>query len=290
MTTSDPTTESAAAVSDESVATAFSPTADDGAFHVRLAVFEGPFDLLLSLIAKHKLDVTEVALSQVTDDFLAHIRAMGKEWDLGQATEFLVVASTLLDLKAARLLPGIDNEDDEDLALLEARDLLFARLLQYRAYKVAAEHLAALLNLHGRGHPRNAPLEPRFQAVLPELRLDITPQQLAELAAQAMRPRRALVVDVAHVHANPVSVAEQTAILRERLVTAGTASFRALTSDCRSTLEVVARFLALLDLYRSAAVAFEQVTPLGELQVRWVGESSVGADGANSSATEGFDD
>ena len=306
MVTSDPATDESAAArtddthatADTAHATALAPAADDRAFHVRLPVFEGPFDLLLSLIAKHKLDVTEVALSQVTDDFLAHIRAMGKEWDLGQATEFLVVASTLLDLKAARLLPGVENEDEEDLALLEARDLLFARLLQYRAYKVAAEHLAALLNLHGRGHPRNAPLEPRFQAVLPELRLDLTPQQLAELAAHAMRPRRAPVVDVAHVHANPVSVAEQTAILRERLMTSGTTSFRTLTSDCTSTLEVVARFLALLDLYRSAAVAFEQVTPLGELQVRWVGEShsdgdagaaaDTDADAGTDSATGGF--
>ena len=124
-------------------------------FEVHLGVFEGPFDLLLGLISKHKLDVTEVALSQVTDEFLAHIRAYGGEWDLGQATEFLVVAATLLDLKAARLLPSGEVEDEEDLALLEARDLLFARLLQYRAYKEAAAVLAGRLSDESRRFPRH---------------------------------------------------------------------------------------------------------------------------------------
>lgn len=241
-----------------------------GRFSVRLENFEGPFDLLLGLIAKHQLDVTEVALSQVTDDFIGHIRALGAGWDLGQATEFLVVAATLLDLKTARLLPGADVEDDEDLALLEARDLLFARLLQYRAYKAAAAHLAELLIGQSLRHPRAVSLEPRYASLLPEVLLGLGPEQFAALAARALTPRAPELVEVGHVHAAMVSVREQTAVLREHLQRTGRASFRALTVDCRETLQVVARFLGLLDLYREGLVVFEQAEALAELQVRWI--------------------
>jgi segregation and condensation protein A len=246
-------------------------------FSVRLDAFEGPFDLLLQLISSHQLDVTSLALSQVTDDFLAHIRSRGTSWDLGQATEFLVVAATLLDLKAARLLPSSAAEDEEDLALLEARDLLFARLLQYRAYKSAAGHLAELLAGEARRFPRSVALEPRFAALLPEVLLGLGTQQFAALAARALAPRPEPPVAVDHVHGGTVSVREQTALLRERLQrTGGSCSFRALTADCEGTLEVVARFLGLLELYREGVVAFEQVEALGELHVRWTGDRGEG--------------
>ncbi len=238
---------------------------------MHLDVFEGPFDLLLALIAKHQLDLTEVALSDVTDEFLSHIRALGGDWELGQATEFLLVAATLLDLKTARLLPTGDVEDEEDLALLEARDLLFARLLQYRAYKEAAARLAVLLETESQRWPRQVGLEPRFAGLLPEVLLGLGPEQFALLAARAFAPREEPVVLVDHVHGGTVSVREQAAVLRAHLLRSGSASFRALTADCAATLEVVARFLALLELYRDSLVTFDQVEALGELHVRWTG-------------------
>ena len=242
------------------------------AFQVHLTNFSGPFDLLLGLIAKHKLDITEVALAQVTDEFIAHLRGAEKQWDLGQASEFLVIAATLLDLKAARLLPSADVEDAEDLELLEARDLLFARLLQYRAYKLVAADLAERFATEGRRFPRLVTLEPHLAALLPELVWQIGPEQLAMLAAKASMPRAAPPgVDISHLHAPAVSVREQAAVLVDRLRHGGAMSFRALTADAGATVVVVARFLALLELFREGAVAFDQVTPLGELTVRWTG-------------------
>ncbi|MEV7776070.1 segregation/condensation protein A [Kitasatospora sp. NPDC086791] len=247
-----------------------------GGFRVRLDNFEGPFDLLLSLIAKHKMDVTEVALATVTDEFMAHIRAMGPDWDLDAATEFLVVAATLLDLKAARLLPVAEVEDEEDLALLEARDLLFARLLQYRAYKRAAalfgERWAAELNRR----PRTVGLEPRHAELLPEVVVTIGPQRLAELAAKAMEPRPKPVVYVDHIHTPPVSVREQAGLVVGLLTELGEATFQRLVADAPDTLVVVARFLALLELYREQVLAFDQPDALGELRVRWVAEEGRG--------------
>jgi segregation and condensation protein A len=240
-------------------------------FTVRLTNFEGPFDLLLQLIGKHKLDVTEIALSKVTDEFIAHLKALGDELDLDQASEFLVVASTLLDLKAARLLPAAEVDDEEDLELLEARDLLFARLLQYKAYKQAAAFLREAETAAALRFPRDAGLEPRFADLMPEVELDLTPAQFAALAARALTPKAPELVSVSHLHAPPVSVAEQLLLVRNHLARAGTATFRALTADCATTNEVVARFLALLELYRQQRVSFEQLTPLGELHVRWTG-------------------
>jgi segregation and condensation protein A len=240
-------------------------------FHVHLDVFEGPFDLLLSLIAKRQLDVTLVALAQVTDEFLSYIRSRGEDWDLDQASGFLVVAATLLDLKVARLLPAGDVDDEEDLALLEARDLLFARLLQYRAFKEIADFFADRLATEGRRFPRSVPLDPAFAALLPEVIVGMTPVQLAEAAAQALAPRPQAVVAVDHLHAPTVSVREQAVVLAHRLRAAGTATFRALTVDAGATIVVVARFLALLELYREGVVAFDQVEPLGELHIRWAG-------------------
>src|SRR3954470_19913274 len=190
--------------------------ASDGVFKVRLANFEGPFDLLLQLISKHKLDVTEVALSKVTDEFMAYIRAMGPDWDLDEASEFLVVAATLLDLKAARLLPAAVVEDEDDLALLEARDLLFARLLQYKAFKEAAAHIAQLEAVGGRRYPRAVSLEPRYAEALPDLVLSIGPDRLLKLAVKALSPKPLPVVSIAHIHMVRVSVREHAGILRER--------------------------------------------------------------------------
>jgi len=247
-----------------------------GVFSVRLDNFEGPFDLLLNLISRRQLDVTEVALSQVTDEFISYLAGMD-EWDLGQATQFLVVAATLLDLKTARLLPAAEVEDEEDLALLEARDLLFARLLQYRAYKLAAAHLGELDRIQGRRFGRAVGLEARFAELMPEVVIGVSPQQFAAIAASAMLPKPVPVVAIDHVHAPQVSVREHIGILRDRLRRQGAATFRTLVADCTLTLEVVARFLGLLELYREGVVAFDQAAALAELRVRWTGGEDDGA-------------
>ena len=250
------------------------PAPGTGGFEVHLDVFEGPFDLLLGLISKHKLDITEVALSQVTDEFIAYIRARAEGWDLDQASYFLVVAATLLDLKAARLLPAGEVEDEEDLALLEARDLLFARLLQYRAYKEVAATFAGRMAVQARRFARRVPMEPQFAELLPEVLLGLGPAEFARIAALTLAPRPAPVVPTEHIHIPRTSVREQAGILAGRLRTLGRASFRQLTSDCAGTYEVVARFLALLDLYRDGNVSFEQLVPLGDLYVTWAGSGT----------------
>jgi segregation and condensation protein A len=242
-------------------------------FTVRLDNFEGPFDLLLQLIGKHELDVTEVALHRVTDDFIAHIRGLGEAADLDETTQFLVVAATLLDLKAARLLPTAEVEDAEDLALLEARDLLFARLLQYRAYKQVAALFAELEAGARRRYPRSVSLEDRYTALLPEVMLGVDAQRFAEIAAAVFRPKSPPTVSLTHLHAVHVSVPEHAALLRAILARTGGGLFHELVADCTHTLEVVARFLALLELYRESLLAFDQVDALGELHVRWVGDT-----------------
>ncbi len=248
--------------------------AGDGRFTVRLANFEGPFDLLLQLISKHKLDVTEVALSQVTDEFMAHMRAMGPAGDLDQTTEFLVVAATLLDLKTARLLPAAEVEDEADLALLEARDLLFARLLQYRAYKEIAGIFAERWETEGRRYPRTVGLEEQLARLLPEVVISIGTEGFAGLAAGAMRPKPRPEVYVDHIHAPLVSVQEQAGVVAGLLRARGTAGFQELVADAPDTLTVVARFLALLELYREKAVELDQEQALGELTATWVGSAS----------------
>jgi segregation and condensation protein A len=241
-----------------------------GGFEVHLDVFEGPFDLLLALISKHKLDITEIALSAVTDEFISYIGALAGRWELDQASYFLVVAATLLDLKAARLLPAGEVDDEEDLALLEARDLLFARLLQYRAYKEAAAIFAARMTDQGRRFPRRVPMEPGFADLLPEVLLGLTPAQFAAVAAAALAPRPAPVVSTAHLHVPRTTVREQAGIVTAKLLGAGRATFADLAADCEDTYEVVARFLAVLDLYRDSCVSFEQESPLGDLFITWI--------------------
>jgi segregation and condensation protein A len=257
----------------------FNGDGDSGRFTVRLDNFTGPFDLLLQLIGKHKLDVTEVALHQVTDDFIAYIRGMGDDWDLGEASEFLLVAATLLDLKAARLLPAAEVEDEEDLALLEARDLLFARLLQYKAFKEAAAYLAELEGTGAKRWPRAVSMEPRYAEALPDLVLGVGAERLFKLALKQFTPKPGPPqVSIAHIHQVRVSVREHAQLLRDRLRRAGSATFSLLVADCDTTLEVVARFLALLELYREGLVEFEQPVSLDELTVRWIGGDAVDAE------------
>ena len=244
------------------------------AFTVHLDNFEGPFDLLLGLISKHQLDITEVSLARVTDEFIAHLRALRESapgLDLGETSEFVLVAATLLDLKASRLLPNTSEADDEDLELIEARDLLFARLLQYRAFKDVAAHFEETMASSGLMTPRQAGLEPHLATLLPELVMNVTPEQLAVVAARALTPKAPEEVGVSHLHAPTVSVREQAGLVVERLRDAGSASFRELVRDADSTLVIVARFLALLELYRDQQVALDQPEALGDIGVRWTG-------------------
>ena len=244
-------------------------------FRVRLTNFEGPFDLLLQLIFAHRLDVTEVALHQVTDEFIAYTREIGPELELDETTTFLVIAATLLDLKAARLLPAGEVQDEEDLALLEVRDLLFARLLQYRAFKHVAEMFAELEAAALRSYPRAVSLEDRYAELLPEVMIGVSPQGFAEIAAAAFTPRPVPTVGTDHLHASRVSVPEQAELLMELLERRGVgqwASFSDLVSDCAEPIQIVGRFLALLELYRARAVTFDQPEPLGVLQISWTGD------------------
>ncbi len=233
--------------------------------------FDGPFDLLLQLIGRHKLDVTELALSRVTDEFIAHLTALGKNWDLDQTSSFLVVAATLVDLKAARLLPRGEVEDPEDLALLEARDLLFARLLQYRAFKQISIIFARAMTREDLVFIPHRGLEQDLRGLLPEVTLPGGAARLAVLAARALSATELAQIPVEQLHVATVSVQEQAEIVGRRLRQAGALTFRTLTAQV-DRMTVVARFLALLELFRRSAVAFEQLTPLGDLTVRWTGQ------------------
>lgn len=250
-----------------------SPEGRLAGFSVHLGVFDGPFDLLLQLISKHKLDITEIALAAVTDDFIAHIRNLeqeGEGWLLDQATEFLVVAATLLDLKAARLLPSGEIDDEADLALLEARDLLFARLLQYRAFKQIADIFQTRIEEGEKSFARSVSLEPHLTELLPEVVLGVSPDRFAALAERALAPRQELVLSVEHLHLPLVSVAEQALELAARLKDKKVLTFRALTDGETNRFVLIARFLGLLELYREGAVRFQQVLSFGELTVEWI--------------------
>ena len=248
-----------------------------GAFSVHLDNFDGPFDLLLQLISRHKMDITEISLSLVTDEFIGFIRALeasGEGWRLDQATEFLVVAATLLDLKAARLLPSGEVDDEEDLALLEARDILFARLLQYRAFKEIAATFSERITTADKFFPRVVALDPTLSALLPEVLIGVGPQRFAAIAERVLTPKVAPVVSVEHLHLALVSVAEESRVVVEALRRSKSLSFRNLVSDAENTMVIVARFLALLDLYRQGVLRFDQVIALGELQISWTGSES----------------
>ncbi|MSO64068.1 MAG: segregation/condensation protein A [Actinobacteria bacterium] len=249
-------------------------TASGAPFSVHLENFDGPFDLLLQLISRHKMDITEISLSLVTDEFIAFIRALersGQGWKLDQATEFLVVAATLLDLKAARLLPSGEVDDEEDLALLEARDILFARLLQYRAFKEIAATFAARIALADKSFARVVSLEPGLAALLPEVLIGVGAARFAAIAERVLTPKTPTLMSVEHLHLPLVSVAEESRVVVAALRRATSLSFRNLITDSDSTLVIVARFLALLDLYRQGVLRFNQVIAMGELQISWTG-------------------
>jgi segregation and condensation protein A len=239
-------------------------------FNVKLNQFEGPFDLLLSLIAKHELEVTALALHIVTDDFLQYIKNQGSEWNLDEATEFLVIAATLLDVKTARLLPSGEVEDEEDIARLEARDLLFARLMQYKAFKDVSIWLNDQLSIESKRFARSVSLEPQFANLLPEVLLGLGPNELARLAAKAMEVKTIPSISLSHLHAPAVSVREQAGIIVERLRRVGATTFRSLISGVEVSV-VVARFLAVLELFRESQITLEQESPLADLYIRWVG-------------------
>jgi segregation and condensation protein A len=246
-------------------------------FAVHLDNFDGPFDLLLQLISRHKLDVTEVALSLVTDEFIGYIRKLedsGEGWQLDQATEFLVVAATLLDLKAAKLLPQGEVEDEADLALLEARDLLFARLLQYRAFKEIAATFSEQISRAEKSFARTVALDPHFAALLPEVLIGVGPERFSIIADRTLYPKAPPTVSVEHIHRPLVSVAEQSQFVINALRLAKHLSFRALVHDSDEIMVIVARFLALLDLYRTGSLRFEQLEAFTELQISWVGSTS----------------
>ena len=245
-------------------------------FQVKLTNFDGPFDLLLSLIAKHQMEITEVALATVTDEFINYIKEMETSADgvdLDQTTEFLVVAATLLDLKAAKLLPSGQIDDEEDLALLEARDLLFARLLQYRAFKEIAIIFATRIDAEEHYFARTVALEPKYAQLLPEVLIGVTPDRFAAVANRVLVPKRAPIFSIDHIHRPLISVADEAnrvvAMLRQR----GSATFRSLVADADNTLVVIARFLAILELYKDSLIRFEQIVALGELHITWTGSA-----------------
>ncbi|TFD69747.1 segregation and condensation protein A [Cryobacterium ruanii] len=243
--------------------------AEKPAFSVALGNFEGPFDLLLKLITRHELDVTEISLSQVTDEFISYLRSLDASEELDQATEFLVVAATLLDLKVAGLLPQGELVDAEDVALLEARDLLFARLLQYRAFKEAATWFTGQLDTETRRHVRSVRLEEKYRQTTPELVWTLSLADFAALAAVALAPRELPVVGLDHLHAPLVSIREQAAYIAAMLQPGELVSFRALIAGTDQKGVIIARFLAVLELYRHGALSFDQIEPLGELTLRW---------------------
>ena len=261
---------------------------ESSGFSVSLSNFNGPFDLLLSLIAKHELDITEVSLSKITDEFISYLRGLNSDEELDQATEFLVVAATLLDLKVAVLLPQGELVDAEDVALLEARDLLFDRLLQYRAFKEAAQWFSGRLDTESTRHFRSVRLEDKYRRSTPELVWTLTPEDFAALAAYALAPRELPTVGLDHLHAPLVSIREQAAHVVALLRSGGTLTFRHLIAGAEQKGVIIARFLAVLELYRAAAISFDQLEPLGELTIRWTAEhwsddslANLGADYGN---------
>ena len=241
----------------------------DGGFRVAVGEFEGPFDLLLNLISKHELDITEISLSVVTDEFIQYLKTLDLDKELDAATEFLVIAATLLDLKVAGLLPQGEVVDAEDAALFEARDLLFARLLQYRAFKDVAKWFSDNIEAESTRHVRTVRLEDRFRKQVPELIWNTSVDDFAALAMLAMAPREIPVVGLDHLHAPLVSIREQAAQVVTKLRAGKPMTFRELVADAAVAGVIVARFLAVLELYRHAAITFAQDEPLGDLTIEW---------------------
>jgi segregation and condensation protein A len=253
--------------------TATSEEGSTGGFRVAVGEFEGPFDLLLSLISKHELDITEISLSVVTDEFIQYLNTLDLEKELDAATEFLVIAATLLDLKVAGLLPRGELVDPEDAALFEARDLLFARLLQYRAFKDVAQWFSEQLDTESTRHIRSVRLEERFRNQVPELIWTTSVEDFAALAMLAMAPREIPTVGLDHLHAPLISIREQAGVVVNKLRSGKPVTFRELVADAAVAGVIVARFLAVLELYRHAALSFAQDEPLGDLTITWTADN-----------------
>lgn len=242
-------------------------------FELSLSNFEGPFDLLLSLISKHELDITEISLSRVTDEFIAYLKGLDEQEELDQASEFLVIAATLLDLKIAGLLPRGEVVDAEDVALLEARDLLFAKLLQYKAFKEISTWFATALGLEADRVPRDVMMEERFRDAKPELVWTLSVTEFAKLAEDTMTPREIPSVGLTHLHAPRVSIREQAYEVANLLRQSGALTFREIIAQVKDRAVVIARFLSILELYRLMAISFEQDEPLADLKLVWRAEN-----------------
>jgi segregation and condensation protein A len=247
--------------------------ASEGEFRVSLANFDGPFDLLLRLIGKRELDITDVALSAVTEEFLSYLDSLEGPAELDAASEFLVVAATLLDMKIVGLLPQGEFVDAEDVALLEARDLLFARLLQYRAFKEVSGWLAEHFVVEGLRHTRHVSLESQYVTSIPVLRWTLSAEDFQALALFALAPKEIPMLGLDHLHAPLVSIREQAAHVIAALKSGGPISFRTLIQGIDQRGVIVARFLAILELYRQSAITFHQLEPLGELTLQWVAQN-----------------
>lgn len=249
-------------------------------YAVSTPVFEGPFDLLLHLILREQVDIHEVSLSHIVDAYLAEIERM-QDLDLEIATEFLLIASTLVELKARRLLPGREDVDlDDELALWEERDLLLARLLECKTFKDVSRVLQQLSDLADRAFPRVTGPDARFADLLPDLMEGVTPEKLLKAMIRAITPKVEPRIDLFHVAPVRASVADAVAELVSTLPGHRSITFRELTASHIERLEVVVRFLALLEMYKQGLVDLEQAERFGDIQVRWIGDESMAGSAA----------
>jgi segregation and condensation protein A len=249
-------------------------------YQVKLEVFQGPFDLLLHLIAKRELDIYEVSLAAITEEYLEHLKQM-RELDLEVATEFLVVAATLIEMKAGRLLPG-PPRDEEDLLALSERDVLIARLLEYRAFKDAAARFAELIDANAGYVGREAGPGADFAHLIPDVLAKVSVHRLADLAVTALTPKEPPHVDTSHITPIRVSVGDAAKEIAARLQQTGTATFRALASDAGNKLEVIVRFLALLELVKRGYADVAQSTNFGEIEATWIAGKDVVLEGLDT--------
>ena len=244
-------------------------------FQVNLEVYSGPFDALLGMIANNKLELTEVSLSSITEEFLAYVRGLDFTKNMDEASAFLDVASILVEAKSVAILPGGEENHEQSLEALRERDLLFARLIQYRAYKQAAGDFRARFAANSGRFPHPAYMDEGIQAMLPELVWTLTPAELAKLAAQVIANAPASEVSVHQLHVPLVDLRAQSVVVRDRLRKAlesgsQSMSFSELTQDCASRIEVVARFMAVLVFFKQGVLQYRQNGPFEELHLRWV--------------------
>lgn len=247
-------------------------------FQVNLEVYSGPFDALLGMIANNKLELTEVSLSSITEEFLTYVRGLDFTKNMDEASAFLDIASILVEAKSVAILPGSEDSqhDEQSLEALRERDLLFARLLQYRAYKQAAGDFRARIAANAGRFPHPAAMDEGIAAMLPELVWTLTPLELAQLAAQVIANAPASEVSIHQLHVPLVDLRAQSLVVRDRLIAAleskgdQSMSFSELTRDCTSRIEVVARFMAVLVFFKQGVLQYQQDGPFAELHLRWV--------------------